>query len=121
MAINVLAKYSSNLDEWRRNVADKLNRLITYNNGVKSATAVTTSYTLGRNDTFLAVDAGVITITLADVDDVGRRVIIKDTGGNAGTSTITVAGTIDGVTNATITTNYGSLTLISDGVAWFSY
>ena len=121
MAIDVVDKQASNMPRWVRKIALALNSLITYNNGVRSATAVTTSYTIERNDTFIAVDAGVVSITLAGEKDPGRRVIIKDTGGNAGTTTITVVGSVDGSANPTITTNFGSIRLISDGTAWFTY
>tara|TARA_R110000803_G_scaffold49672_2_gene103342 strand:+ start:7980 stop:8345 length:366 start_codon:yes stop_codon:yes gene_type:complete len=121
VAINVVNTSSSNLNQWRRDLANKFNQLVTWNNGVRSATAVTTNYTLKTNDTFLAIDGGVIAITLAGVKDPGRRVTVKDTGGNAGTTTITIMGTVDGASNPTITTNYGVVNLISNGTSWFTY
>lgn len=56
---------------------------------------------------------------------VGKTYIVKDEAGGATTTTITIrsAGeeTIDGATTATITTNYGSKSLYSDGQYWFIY
>lgn len=53
----------------------------------------------------------------------GRRFKIKDSGGVAGTNNITVSPhsteKIDGAASQTIATNYGSLSLISDGTNWF--
>tara|TARA_R110000772_G_C13310276_1_gene440183 strand:- start:26267 stop:26629 length:363 start_codon:yes stop_codon:yes gene_type:complete len=120
VAINVIDVYSSVVPIWIRKAANAINQLARFSNGERSAVAVTTTYTLEENDTFLAVDAGAITITIPAVTDV-RRVTIKDTGGNAGTSTITLSGTIDGVAGPTITTNYGVVNLISNGTAWFTY
>lgn len=52
----------------------------------------------------------------------GKTFVIKDgLGLSATTNPITItpaAGTIDGSATATINTNYGSLTLIYDGVQW---
>jgi len=54
----------------------------------------------------------------------GFRLTIKDATGNAGNRAITITANgsdrIDGVVSKTITTNYGFLTLVSDGVgAWY--
>ena len=61
------------------------------------------------------------TVTLPAVS-AGRRVIIKDVAGNAVTNNITISpasGTIDGVGSKLIATNYGSLTITSDGTNWW--
>ena len=120
MAISAIRKQSSNDPRWKRDTALALNNLITQNNGERSITNVTASYTLWANDTFLAIDAGVVTITLAEPYE-GHRVTIKDTGFNAGMSTITIIGTIDGTANRTITTDGGYYNLIANGVDWFTY
>ncbi len=88
---------------------------------------------LAGNLTILAADSYVVvntdtssarTITLPAAADVtaGRYFIIKDKSGDANTNNITVtpagADTIDETASSTtINTSYGSLTLISDGVA----
>lgn len=46
-------------------------------------------------------------------------VIIKDTG-SASTNAITLIGTVDGQVNPTITSDYGSVTLVANGTAWFA-
>ena len=54
----------------------------------------------------------------------GKTFIVKDEVGSAGSTTITIrsAGeeTIDGASSATITQNYGSKALYSDGANWFT-
>lgn len=121
MAIEVIETSSSKPASWIRRAAVRLNQLIRYSNGERSVKNVSTNYTLEDNDTFLAIDTGGITVTLAGVLDVGRRVIIKDVAGVATASPITVSGTIDGAASASISVNYGNLNLISDGVAWFTF
>ena len=53
---------------------------------------------------------------------VGRRLVIKDESGVAGTNPITLyplgAQTIDGAASKAINTNYGSVTLRSTGTGW---
>jgi len=65
---------------------------------------------------------GAITITLPSALDLrGEMVLIKDVGGAAAANPITVApsgaDTVDGSLSAIISTNKGSLTLVSDGVS----
>lgn len=50
----------------------------------------------------------------------GRDLLVKDESGNAGTNAISIVGTVDGVTNKTINTAYGSIRLYSNGIAWFT-
>jgi len=50
----------------------------------------------------------------------GRNVLIKDAGGLAGTNNITVTGTVDGVVNPVINTNYGSLWIYWNGSKWLT-
>lgn len=55
----------------------------------------------------------------------GKTYIVKDEVGSAGTTTITIRSAaeenIDGAASATITTNYGSKSVYSDGTNWFTY
>jgi len=68
---------------------------------------------------------GAVTVTL-DRDEVtdGRRIVIKDAGGNATAQNITIdtegAETIDGAADLTISTDYNSVVLYSDGSNWFT-
>lgn len=89
--------------------------------------SVDSNYT-SQSETIIGVDTtgGAVTVTLAS-DDVaaGKIVVINDEGGAAGTNSITVATegseTIDGSATATISTNYGSLRLYSNGSNWFTW
>ena len=86
--------------------------------GLTLATSViTTSATTTANDYHLAVEtssvAPRITLLASPLD--GRTYIIKDIDGNASVNNITVDGNgnnIDGAATQTISTNYGSLTII---------
>lgn len=52
----------------------------------------------------------------------GSEIIVKDASGSAETNTITLtpaSGTIDGAASQTITSNYGSVNLVTDGVSWY--
>ena len=102
---------------WIRQAATRLNQAITWINHQTNRTEVSSNYTLLNSDTYLAVQ-GSYTVTLSGPEK-ARKIIIKDEAGNAGTSPITVVGTIDGTTNYSINTDYGSLMLISDGNNWF--
>lgn len=93
------------------------------------ADASAVSYTLQAGDKIVGVSysatgaSSVIIPTLQMV--AGRLIIVKDTGGNANPNTITVytegAETIDGNPTAEITTDYGQLRLLSNGVGWFAW
>lgn len=74
----------------------------------------------------VAVDSSsnAVSITLGNTDLVdGRMLIIKDVGGLAGTNNITLASEggefIDGAASYTINTNYGGISVFSDGNDWF--
>lgn len=117
MAIDPVSVNSSRPVEWIRQAAGRINRLILRDNGIHSVKNVTGDYTLESNDTFLKTDTSGHTITLDGVEEVGRRVIIKN---GFASGTTTVSGTIDGGSSATVPTGYGSLELISDGTQWWS-
>jgi hypothetical protein len=55
----------------------------------------------------------------------GGIIVVKDTSGAANSNNITVEGsgdeTIDGGANKAIATAYGSLRLITNGTAWFTF
>lgn len=73
------------------------------------------------------VDTGgaAVTLTLAsEMVAEGAFVRVTDEGGAAATNAITIetegSETIDGATSQTIGSDYGSLTLYSDGTNWFT-
>ena len=76
------------------------------------------------NSTRSAAGAGTVNLLTATVA-AGKIYHIKDAAGNAGTNNITVATqgaeTIDGAAIATINTNYGSVSVYSDGTNWFTF
>ncbi len=81
-------------------------------------------YTLQSSDSLIAFTTLTTTraVTLPAAASVsGRRFLIKDESGNAGTSNITITGTVDGVTNKAITTAYGVLRIYSNGIAYFTW
>lgn len=92
---------------------------ILYQNDIEAS-----SYTITEGDELVLVDytiTGIVTITLP-VFRKGYKVIIKDSGGNAGTNNIIIntigAQTIDGETNYTIIGDYDSVMLAFDGTNW---
>lgn len=90
------------------------------------ATASSFPYAVTGAETIVLVagsGARGITIPAANsATSVWRVITIKDSAGNAGSGTITitpVSGNIDGAATATITINYGAITVVSDGSNWF--
>ncbi len=86
--------------------------------GPSNFRSVTATDTLDVNDDTLLCN-GTFTVTLpAANSDVRNRYVIK----NVGSGTITVDGasaeTIDGSATRTLTKQYSSLTIASDGTAW---
>lgn len=51
----------------------------------------------------------------------GRTLIIKDETGNAAIYPITLIGTVDGIVNPKIDTAFGTKSIYTDGVSWFSW
>jgi hypothetical protein len=89
--------------------------------GVNDAnyTATSSNYLIG----FTSISAG-RTVTLPAASSmINKTIIVKDESGSAGTYNITVDGagseTIDGVATKVINTNFGSITVYSNGVNWF--
>lgn len=78
-----------------------------------------TSYTAIANDFVVASNTGTVTITLPPATTVNDTIIVKKTGSGG---TVTVDGdaseTIDGALTFVISTQYQSITLISDGTNW---
>ena len=68
---------------------------------------------------------GAVTVTLGSAMVAeGAHVIINDEGGAAATNAVTIdtegSETVDGATSQSIGSDYGTLTLYSDGANWFS-
>jgi len=99
-----------------------------YGANIQNITVVNAStYTILEKDniihsTYSAIGAQTITIPTAQLVS-GRIITIKDAGGNASVNNITIAteGTekIDGGDTAVINSNYGVITLYSNGSNWF--
>lgn len=85
---------------------------------------VNVAYTAKYTDVIIAYTSlsAARSVTLPSaVGMAGKVFIIKDEDGLAATYNITVVGTIDGSSNATISSNYGVGRYFSDGTAWFSW
>ena len=70
--------------------------------------------------------ARAVTLQAAADAGVGRILVIKDGDGNASSANITInrgaSDTIDSATSVVINSNYGSVSLVSDGVSkWMVY
>jgi hypothetical protein len=77
----------------------------------------TAAYTAAAGDAVMAnATSGAFTITLPAATTAGQRVLVKKT--DASANAVTVAGTIDGTTNASLAYQNQSIELISDGTAW---
>jgi hypothetical protein len=118
VAINLVSVNSSRPIEWIRQAAGRINQALTWINQKNSRTNVSGTYTVQDEDFYLGLQSGAFTVTLSGAIE-GRQLVIKDEAGDAGTNTKTISGTVDGG-STTITTNYGSLHLISDGTNWFT-
>lgn len=93
--------------------------------GYYTRVATGINYVMSATDDYVGCTANSITVTLplASVGN-GKRVIIKDESGTATIGAISIARSgsdlIDGQTSESLTTNYESITLVSDGVSkWF--
>lgn len=78
------------------------------------------TYTALYEDYILACNyfAGSVSITLPASPELGRTYWIKDITGLAATNNITLIGTIDGLSNYVINTNWGSVGVIWTGAQW---
>ena len=83
---------------------------------------------VGPTDHYLLMDTSgssttTRTVTLPENAPAGTTYIVKDVGGAAGSANIAIArsgsDTIDGQTSQTINSNYGAVTLVSNGSNWF--
>ena len=87
-------------------------------------TPLTATATLSTKNTLYGVSGAGRTHTLNAAEwRLGEWLEVKDEGGNAGASNIIVTvsnGTVDGATNQTISTNYGSVKIYSNGTNFFT-
>lgn len=93
----------------------------------ENVTSVAANYTTTANDVVLLVSSAAPRTISTNASDqiLGRKLIIIDSTGSAGTNNITFdpAGsvTINGAATAVINTNRGVLRMICDGSNWFQY
>lgn len=89
---------------------------------------LTANTTVGHGTGLVGVDTngGTVTVTLAAglADNTGYTLTVIDEGGFAGTNAITIAtangATVDGGTTATIGSNYGALSVYTNGTNYFT-
>ena len=84
--------------------------------------AKSTDFTAEVGFTYLINTGTAVTVTLPSAVT-NAAIVFKDSAGTAATNNITInradSATIDGATSQTISSNYGSMKLISDGTNWF--
>lgn len=80
----------------------------------------TTPYLVPLTDYTIAVNVAAPSSLVLPVAPTGTVFIVKDSSGNASINPITISAssTIDGSADATINTDYGSLTFIFNGTEW---
>ena len=97
-------------------------QIVVTGNSAATYSVLTTDQYIGT--TRSATGTGTVTLPLGSAVVVGRQFVVKDEGGNSGSSLrrITVAAsgsdTIDGSSTRGITSNFGSLTVLWTGTRW---
>jgi hypothetical protein len=82
-------------------------------------TAQTTTYSIATTDEIINCTSGTFTVTLPTAVGVtGQSYTIKNSGAGVITIATTSSQTIDGVTTATLSVQYESRTVVSDGANW---
>lgn len=92
-----------------------------FENGIKHKwKTITANYTIDKKDYGLLINTSTAkTITLPTASTVSyQEFIFKDDTGSAATNNITISGSIEGAGSATISTNYGTLKLVSNGTSY---
>jgi len=85
----------------------------------KSYAAKTSTYTITSTDHTIDCTSGTFTVTLPTAASItGRMYIIKNSGTGVITIATTSSQTIDGATSYTLGTQYGSITVQSNGTNW---
>ena len=84
--------------------------------------AKSTAFTAAVGYTYLINTGTAVTVTLPSAVT-NPAIVFKDSAGTAATNNVTInradSATIDGATSQPISSNYGSMKLISDGTNWF--
>ena len=84
--------------------------------------AKSTAFTADVGFTYLINTGTAVTVTLPSAVT-NAAIVFKDSAGTAATNNVTInradSATIDGATSQAISSNYGSMKLISDGTNWF--
>lgn len=114
---------TSNKGDWPRRVADELSSLGRRVSGLEaSTTPATGAYTATADDNLILADAagGAFTVTLPLAGD-ASRITVKKVDASANNVTVDGSGseTIDGAANKALTAQWQTLSLQSDGTAWF--
>ena len=113
--VNVTAK-----DNFANGLGASVNQLGRQDNGVYTFTAAG-NYTMTGDEEVIVVNktVGAATqVTLPSNMTPGYTCTIKDGKGDAATNNITIVGTIDGVANTILSSNYQSLTLMALSSGW---
>lgn len=113
----------ANLAEWADKIAAWLG--IEFGNVQRaqaraSACTVTSATTATTDDGLILANAtgGAFTVTLPN-PTTARNTSITIKRLNAGGNAVTVGGTVDGTLNRTLTSQYATMTVWSDGSAWY--
>lgn len=90
--------------------------------GASYVATSTDSYIGAAGTATIPQSVDISAITAIGAPNSGRKIIIKDEGGNASTNniTITTGANVDGASSKVINTNYGSTTMVFDGTNWFT-
>lgn len=92
---------------------------ITNISGALNTTTQTGSYNIQSTDNIVYVNSSAANNQTLPVSPAQNQfLIIKDIAGNAETNNITVIGTVDGVVNPIIGSNYGGVLLTWNGTNW---
>ena len=85
----------------------------------KAITTKTANYVMFGTEYIVVMNAAApVTVTLPSNMATGYTCNIKDISGNASTNNITIIGTIDGVANYLLSSNYQSVELVYNGASW---
>lgn len=82
-------------------------------------TSINGNYQANPTDNYIYVNTGsTVQITLPANPIIDNPIIIKDVTGQAHANNITIIGTVDGVVNPIIGSNYGGAGLVWNGTGW---
>jgi len=91
--------------------------------GANVLSSQNTNFTAASNFTYLVDSSGGAIVITLPAPSLGAQFIVKDAGGAASTNSITLdpagADLIDGQASYILTSDYGSVQLISNGTNWF--